>query len=707
MAKKYFINNMEVEAPINWADFEMTISQDREARILLEEFDEGLRFRGLGFNILRDLICNGICSTATFMVWDDCVGEEYSGLIILAESKFSDCEVEAKVRNESLFFKLDANKDAEHYLGTAKSPNGTLIDTYPPETFFNDDTGEEITMYHLVSAIKHTVAFVSDNSLEFKSSFLESNFSDLYITNGSRLRSGAQLGIELTLQKVVDEIFMFFNLWTDIREINGKLTYIVEPYEYFFKNENLTGECLKVTSFSANEELLFGNISIKSDFDKTPNFPNSYPININSRYLGFKADQSNAWGDLNIARGTDCANTSTLSFDLDWIRDHNIIQDVIINKKEEYDNDIFLIDKASENEYPKPYTATEYYNERLTNVELLKYWKDYLSGLGFPTELLAPIYESWIDTLAGNYNLVQSTGGDSTADGNPFIRGAFIGWEESDPSNPYNGVGGQKTAFDGVISGITHEKNFRIPYLNYGVQQEFEDNYNRRSFITPECDGYYNIQLTLVGYHGFYEFGNVGLARDAFGSIHWTVLEVTGATTSSEIARTEVFNGQVGFNSGFRFLQIDKVMTKRVYLEAGKQYMIDELEVNLVSHEPYGNPVTYGYNKKVGTSISVYLDEENDCITQSTSGSKRGVIAEVEGPMNIEDWQRFRKNKGLRFCAQGCSVRILGWVDELTFNSADCWVSGNILGSLECFSQTREFRESAYYIDSDIIGEID
>ena len=167
MAKRYFINGIEVNEPINWADFEMSIVREHEMRIILEEFDEQLRFNKQAYDILKDLICNSICSTTEIRVFSDCLqDEEYRGIILLSECEFSDCEVSVKIRNESLFYKIDANKDIKHYAGTTITPNGTEI----PAVKSVEVKG--VTMYRLDEIIAHTISFVTDGAVAFKSSFL-------------------------------------------------------------------------------------------------------------------------------------------------------------------------------------------------------------------------------------------------------------------------------------------------------------------------------------------------------------------------------------------------------------------------------------------------------------------------------------------------------------------------------------------------------
>lgn len=676
MAKKYFIDGVQVNSPINWAEFEMSISREEEQRINLEEFDENLRFDGEAFTILFDILCNGICSTAEIVVYDDCIGIEYEGVIILAECDFAECSVSAKIRNESLFYKLDANKNSEHYMGTTETPNGSTIEAISPVTFFNDDTGEEITMYKLLDVIEHSVAYASDGQLAFQSDFLTTNFPDLYITNGSRLRSGARVGIEITLQNIIDEIFTFFNLWTDIVVVDGQLTYVVEPYESFFSEEKFE-PCLKLNGFLGNEELLFARVDINATSDNTPNFPHTYPINEDSRYLGYSGSAYSGWGDLEVNRGNDCTNSTALEFDFSWIRDHNIIQDVIINKEENFDSRIFWINTASANTYPKSSSETPYYNDGLQNKDLINYWSDYLSNLGFSVETFTPIYETYIDTIDGTSPIYE--GGDETTDGIPFFASFLTGWAAD--NSPAIGVGGQPRYFDTTISDIPNSKDLREPYQNTG--SSWDDLQNGRSYVTPQCTGYYNLKANVVGTHGIYEFGNVGLSKDAFGTLNWVVREVN-SPTSTEVQRLEFFNGQVGFDDGFRALQVDSQLVMRVYLEAGKTYIVDEIEVNLESHSNHSSPVTYGYDPRAGSNLLMFLDEENECLENNSTQSRRAVVASVEGKMEIADWQRIRKNKGLRMCAKNCIAEFEGWIQELTYNSADCYVTGTLVGTLNC-----------------------
>lgn len=671
MAKAYYINDIKVSQPVNWESFEMKISRDRELRITLEEFDEELIFTDEGYSILFDIMCAGICDVVDIRVFEDCINDfEFQGVIILAESKFSDCAVEAKVRNESLFYKIDANKGADHYIGTANSPNGSIIETYPPEAFENSDTDEEISMYRLIDVIKHTISYVSDGRLEFKSSFLENNFSDLYITNGSRLRSGAQTGVELSLQQIIDEVFTFFNLWTDIVYINGKLTYVAERYSYHFKNEILNEFPLRLVTFSANEEVLFSNLSIRSEFDDSPNFAYGF------QHLGFVGDTGTHWGTLNITNGIDCTNSSSLSLEFKWIRDHNIIQDIIINKNEQFDSDILFIDKAHDEIFPKPFSETLYYNERLKNSNLINYWSSYLSANGFPVKTLTPILSSYI----ANLDDYPPQGGDTTAGGDPFYTQLLTDFEEADLPEDY---------YDLTEHTIAYEKKDRIPYVSYGTQW---DNYwNRRMYITPSCTGYYNIKATVEGRLGFYQSSSVSYAHDAFGSLHWVIREVTGATTSVEVNRVELYNGQVGFDSRFRLVHVSGVYTAVVYLEAGKEYIIDELEVNLQSYAPTSQLVTLGYDKRIQSSISVYLNADNECVNKNSSN--RSVVADIEGSMDLAQWQKLRANKGLRLITKGCNAQIIGHIDEMKYNSANCWVSGSILGALLCLDGKKHYRE--------------
>lgn len=387
---KLFIDSTECK-DFDWQNFSINIRRDRENRIINITMPQTNTFRGDAYAIIRDaFIRDGWCATLPVTIQKACdSGYEniIEGLIFLNDCEFRTqrCEVDVPIRDNSYYAKIYNNEAIEIQPDSDESKNGASItkctpidlDLFKPSTgAYNSGFAHAGTRkaYDLFDVLKHQIAFITDGEVTLSSSWYSGLDTDkrIAIIRGYELRNGdASKSIPaISHRETFKDIARLFNLWRTIN-INTSSA-IIETADYFYNETKLFSiEHVKDCTQSALLEEYYSNIIAGSFMDGDIL---SFPA---TEYLSFKEEKYGVQGTCNIDR--------SLRLKCDkFITDTNIIEDVLINDNDEYDDELFLIQ----------YTST---NSKATKTDI-----DGISGYIYNNEMLN-------GTVVGRYTLVGST----------------------------------------------------------------------------------------------------------------------------------------------------------------------------------------------------------------------------------------------------------------------------------------------------------
>jgi hypothetical protein len=400
---KTYLNDIELsDEPDGLFDFTERIAYDKDRLGFIVNNPIDLHFSGQGFAIIKSLVnSNGYCQDVTFQIYSQCnVDAEYTliytGIIKLATCVFmnvlgnnndassNQCRVKCSVLDNGYMANISNNRNIKINLEGSRSKNGIPITPLTPLTLTT--SGASPISYNISDVLEFLIAYISDNTILFSSTYLTTLTDDLTtfaITTGSRLRSGASDVVPtVSLEECLKEIHKKFNIKFDVTTDNyGVKTFIVEDEDYFNNlNSSVALSNVNNVELTFDVNSLYSAIKLggeSASYD--PTIHNLPPIQM----LSFKEEEYNFTGN--------CNTSSVLDLVSEWIIDSNIIQETIeVGDSDTYDDKIFLLEYvASTNvlftsiEYTS--SGLEYFNPNLLNkncVERFNLQNDIVSYLG-------------------------------------------------------------------------------------------------------------------------------------------------------------------------------------------------------------------------------------------------------------------------------------------------------------------------------------
>lgn len=350
---KLFIDGSEVQ-DFDWQNFSINIRRDRENRIVHVTMPQTTTFTGDAYQIIRNaFIENGWCLTLPVIIQKSC-GNGYEtiieGLIFINDCEFMPqrCEVNVPIRDNSYYAKIYNNEEIELQPDSDVSKNGVTItactaidlDMFRPSTgAYNSGFAHAGTRkaYDLFDVLQNQIAFITDGDIGTISSWYSGLDTDkrIAIVTGYELRNAdaTKHVPALSHRDTFTDVAKLFNLW---RSISGT-DVIIEEFDYYYNDTELfTLPDIKDYKQSALIEEYYSNISAGS-FKHGDNL--SFPA---TQYLSFKEEIYGVQGTCNIDRRLELkCNT--------FITDTNVIEDVLMNDNDSYDEDLFLIQYTSTN----------------------------------------------------------------------------------------------------------------------------------------------------------------------------------------------------------------------------------------------------------------------------------------------------------------------------------------------------------------------
>lgn len=382
-------------------DLEFVVSFQYGERTLLKEVGEanlvltGDAYQYL-YTSLRSRGYNGFHNVEIQKSGNDGLfGKIYDGLIFVSASNFDldkrYAEVDILDTGYNSYIKNNQGIETNFTIGKTKNgenmqtPSPTVVELINPPSNtipalgLNVSTGTTREFYSVEDILDHFVKFMSDNELSFNTDYFTNLKNDenlgFGIIQGRNLRRGSletQNNGTLSFSDVWGDLGRLFNLILSVDTSTGVPTVRAENLP-FYQNEEIIIRKNAVAGIKRSfvQQLLYGKIetgSSQSIIDNSVGALNYLPpfdFGNDSYYL---AGVSNLDSTLNVSAQF-------------FITDSNIIEDVITNNNETYDEDFFLIAyNSNTNEALTEGSdifndANYYYNGELTNKAVVGRYK--------------------------------------------------------------------------------------------------------------------------------------------------------------------------------------------------------------------------------------------------------------------------------------------------------------------------------------------
>lgn len=566
---KFYLDNVEFQAPVNWEDLRLKLFRDRDVDTLLFTAETTFEWTGEAAKYLKSLIdSNGFCGTSDIFIVDESV-TIYEGTIFLTSCEINEekATIRTKVEDRSYYKLINNNKNVKTVLSVETSKDRTpiaaaeryLITTHDVSTGAD---AKEVYGVRVYEAFRFLIDFMSNGQLSFTSDTFAAGgeWDGLAITSGLKLRGtlnddGTQTGYkwsnpplpQISFQDLYQEVKKKIPIGITIENDTVR----IEPLQYFFTDStSLNFENIEAIITKFDEARLFGTVRVGSEKTEPAT---SFPFPETQNGIGFKDEQ--------FASDIKCNIDRELNLFSRWVISSNVIQDCIENNADSYDDDIFLIDTtyvdANNGDTTRTdifFTGNYFYNDRLRNVNVLtRYTGGVPSGLIQFNGVTNPRFEADSSNshtatqqvnFNNSFNPVDIT--TTTTVGNFNNSGLIYDIEVNDPSNTYatsavigstkyhvftapsDGLYGFEVFADfftggstsGVLSSMGYSEILQTTVMRGKIKHELFTNTNTSM-------GSSIVNFISRKYHRFWNNGDIGLG---FGGFKPEVLDTPSRT---------------------------------------------------------------------------------------------------------------------------------------------------------------------------------
>lgn len=358
---KYYLDGKHVDCPIGWEKWEDSISVDRTLKGLLVQSDVSLEFMGLGFQLLKSREDRGGQDELVSVRVEQLCSEAgdyntiYNGTFFINQVDFDliQCIAKCKMQDNGYYSKIYKNKSLEAYIETGKSKNEVSIQSVGRcyVKYLDPCTGIEPvsnlpTAWRVSEILRFLVRYMSDDEMDFYSSLFDVGgyWEFLTISQGKYIHvdgsapsddSGPVLSFELLL----NELNSKDDLWFYVDTTKVKPTLVIERFDTLFTSK-VVHKFANVTKLSTTYDITqmyakvnFGSGEIKEKGDAVCSDACYFEEAI---FIGCKDETFTILGKSNI--------DATLNLKGDFIVSPNIIQSIIYDNIQDFDDNFFFID---------------------------------------------------------------------------------------------------------------------------------------------------------------------------------------------------------------------------------------------------------------------------------------------------------------------------------------------------------------------------
>jgi len=464
---QFIVDGQDRGQPLNAKDFGLTINENVDINARIVSFDNELIFGNDMYHYLFEKLANtGFCNLVEVAVNYECSDDWLTltkGYIVVSECLFDldKCQVKTKLYDDTFSTKINNNKSIPFSLSLTTTKNGTVI--VPPTlylcNFYNPATGiydnEFVGVIPVYLALKHLVACMSDDLVDFESSYLFWNEGDsllntLIITNGFALRTRNGQETITSFETLYIALKKKLNLGMAFeRQSNGRPLLRIELESYFFQsgvNVNLYDQPSIELTF--DKDRLYQAVSFGAD----PFLERQQCDNGNTSCT-FTQTPFRGFRDETFGFGGECNTSAILDLKTDdVIFDTNVIEDIFRFNIDTYETNPIIVEARYYSTGPSfeankfdPYTLGQtVYNGNLRNINVSSNWIN-----GYPNSLFSFLTVPFDPSTTPFLAEILTTDPDQSFQANnatPTFYSAFTGFflkfmdEVSDPGNNFNGT---------------------------------------------------------------------------------------------------------------------------------------------------------------------------------------------------------------------------------------------------------------------------
>lgn len=350
MDLQFYFNGNLVNHPDNWQEFEAIVERSQDLLGLVNKYSSELTFSGDAYDdISGSITSNGFCEPITTLVkiressaapWKDLI----EGFIFPTECDFdrTRCMVKTQINDNSYISKIQNNQKIKAHIEVPRSKNDVTITAaaFVRGSWFTPSTGNyDYTnrySYSIDETLKFLVAFMTDGTVDYISSAFGTggDYEFWRIAPGQEVRQGGNVAQPyVSFYDVLRELNKKTPIGFGIEDNGGTPRIRIEKREYF-RNEAtavFTARNIKGLQMTFRENEIYSKVRFGGTNTQTEDGVYGWP---DIPFLGFKEEEYHLLGECNIDNELELVG--------DWIVDSNVIEDILINNNDNYDEDIVL-----------------------------------------------------------------------------------------------------------------------------------------------------------------------------------------------------------------------------------------------------------------------------------------------------------------------------------------------------------------------------
>lgn len=378
---------------------EMTIApllfRDETQRVMSLRIDGSFTWAFEGHDALRTAFDSGFCTRVELVIdqrmtpsatWQNI----FNGFVYVTDCDFyrKQPTVECKITDNSFSARIDSNRTIKFNVDTARTKSGKLttvgtpitnqsVDFFLPSAPVGTYGIANVTSYLVIDVLEFLVDAMSNSNMTVSAPIFDTggDFENLIICTGGAIRFAAggvgavNSSPYISYEQIWNTLWKQFNL---VMRINGSVVVIELASDQYSASTVLTLTKVMNIHETIEQDKLYTKVIFGSSQNQPSAGSFSFP---DIRFFSFQEEEYHSYGDCNHVE-------QELDLTTDFITDSNVIEDIIVNDNDEYDNDVFLV----ETDLPGTARAHKYatfppnfvYNEGFVNSTVALRWDGFI-----------------------------------------------------------------------------------------------------------------------------------------------------------------------------------------------------------------------------------------------------------------------------------------------------------------------------------------
>jgi hypothetical protein len=620
-------------------DIEHTFAFNKQSKIYTITLQNEINIHGNTFNVIWNTIKQGFDRRFEAILSKDIEGKYvtiFDGFFFISDANFNPMEYKCTIQlsNDDWQAYIDSGWDmlmsldteftrnskegAEITFGSFGSspavsfPLGSFT-LYDKQNSYTSTTFGNIIAWDIVEVFRTMIEYLSDGNIRFYSQwYLDLPVSQkVCLTSGLNLRTGTVNFPLIKFSELYKHLSNLYSVQLYFKIIDGVKYLRLETKEYISNNGILFDNLdIQTVNVYVDQSVLYSTIKAGS----SSSFSNNSEIN-DKFCFPIVRGSSFAVEEFNVQN--DVAVRNTLDISLDWIIDHNVLEDIRINDNKEYDNDIILIHYNSSTLAPVKSNIFNiaqltnndgFYNEIFVNSEVIKRRGDLFGNIVLHSLDSNDKFIAFGGTgLFSSWNIYQFF---------PIHTPSVLSTQEYAPVRFLNDNATGTDYYGNSILG----KDVNNRYGNTTNTPVSQAN----SFYTVPSNGIYSLRVDMYYYIKRY------VNNSNYGKIYLQICK--GSYASPTVLASESYVFRIKINTSLGIFDIEKTSFGSHYNYGVLGY--DYQEVDIASTDPF-NDTTFNILSPIhfnffGTVVrNIYLDTADEVwvrtVFEETDGNDANI----------------------------------------------------------------------------------